>query len=370
MEGFRPVARFFMGANTPQGFVGFPEELYSAGEGWQVFLIKGGPGCGKSTLMRSLAHRMAEVGQETEEIRCSSDPRSLDGVIFRDSRQCVLDATAPHILEPRYWDAVETVLPVDGCIRAEEVAAHREAVMELTGECGRQHERVRSFLAAAASLLADGWRLAAEQTDRDKMHATATQLVKRELGSGGARPGRRQRRFLSAVTPEGLTVFQETLGALCPRIFSLEDESGAVAPLFLQAAEEQARALGWNCLTCVCPLDPARTEHLLIPEAGVAFTTSNSYHKADFPVYRRLHAARFLPAESLRGYRPRLSFERRAVRELLGEAASAAAEAKRLHDRLESYYSPAMDWEAMAALEKKTWDSMCRRLITQRSVKS
>ena len=83
MEGFRPVARFFMGANTPQGFVGFPEELYSAGEGWQVFLIKGGPGCGKSTLMRSLAHRMEEVGQETEEIRCSSDPRSLDGVIFR-----------------------------------------------------------------------------------------------------------------------------------------------------------------------------------------------------------------------------------------------------------------------------------------------
>ena len=37
----------FMGANTPQGFVSFFDELYNPYENCTPYIIKGGPGTGK-----------------------------------------------------------------------------------------------------------------------------------------------------------------------------------------------------------------------------------------------------------------------------------------------------------------------------------
>ena len=82
-----------------------------------------------------------------------------------------------------------------------------------------------------------------------------------------------------------------------------------------------------------------------MPELGLAFTTSNSFHKVDFPVFRRIHASRFLDAERLRRHRQRLSFLRRATAEILREATALSAQAKMVHDRLEQYNAAAMDWQ-------------------------
>ena len=45
---------FFLGANTPQGFVSRFDQLGNADKGWRCYVIKGGPGSGKSTLAREL----------------------------------------------------------------------------------------------------------------------------------------------------------------------------------------------------------------------------------------------------------------------------------------------------------------------------
>ena len=46
--------RFFLGANTPQGFVSRFDQLADPTDGWREFVIKGGPGAGKSTLMKMI----------------------------------------------------------------------------------------------------------------------------------------------------------------------------------------------------------------------------------------------------------------------------------------------------------------------------
>ena len=72
---------FFLGATTPAGFKGYFEPLRRE-PGMQMLLIKSGPGCGKSTLMKHLAQTAEQQGQRIEKIHCASDPDSLDGVIF------------------------------------------------------------------------------------------------------------------------------------------------------------------------------------------------------------------------------------------------------------------------------------------------
>ena len=53
MEGSRNV-KFFMGSNTKRGFVPLFDKLKDPLNGHRFYILKGGPGSGKSTLMNVL----------------------------------------------------------------------------------------------------------------------------------------------------------------------------------------------------------------------------------------------------------------------------------------------------------------------------
>ena len=98
------VLRFFLGANSGEGFFSLYPQLCRE-EARRIFVIKSGPGSGKSTAMRTLAKAL---GDAQEEILCSSDPASLDGVVFPDL--ALLDGTAPHVTEPDFPGAGGDIL--------------------------------------------------------------------------------------------------------------------------------------------------------------------------------------------------------------------------------------------------------------------
>ena len=355
MSGIHAPVRFFLGANTPGGFVGYIDDLYDAKDGWQAYIIKSGPGTGKSSLMRAVLDKLTDLGQEAEVICCSSDPNSLDGVLFPAMKMCILDGTAPHVIEPSYWGAVEQIIPLASCMDTALLHRQAPAVIAATDANKAMHARCRKFLGAAASLIGDSTRIAAECTDEAKAVRCAARIAAREFGPLSETPGREKRRFLSAVAPDGLITFHETLQALCPRIYAVEDDYGAASRLFFTELRQRALAAGLDIITCACPLAPYdKIEHLLVPSLGLGFTTSNPWHKADFPVYRRIHAARFTDAEKLRLKRQLLSFNRRAARELLGEAVAISAEAKALHDKMEQFNIAAMDWQQAEDITRST----------------
>lgn len=246
---------------------------------------------------------------------------------------------------------MERIVNLSACMDVHRLTAQAADIRAVTDACSALHARCRRFMSAAASLLSDSTRIAADYTDAAKVLRTADRLAEREFIRRPGKTGREQKRFLSAVTPEGMIGFPETLTTLCPRIYSLEDEHGAASRLLLEALRERALAAGLDIISCACPLSPHdKLEHLLIPSIGVGFTTSNSWHQANFPVYRRIHAARFTDTDQLRQKKQILSFNRRAARELLAEAVAAAAEAKKVHDQIEQFYIRSMDWEAADAL--------------------
>ena len=76
-----PSVDFFLGATTPAGFKGYFAPLRRE-PGMQLVLLKSGPGCGKSTLMKRLARAAQDKGEPIQRIHCASDPDSLDGVVF------------------------------------------------------------------------------------------------------------------------------------------------------------------------------------------------------------------------------------------------------------------------------------------------
>ena len=98
---------FYLGANSPTGFYSLYDQLLEPEQAETIYILKGGPGCGKSSLMRRVAQAMEEKGASVEYIACSGDPDSLDAVVFPALNTAIVDGTAPHVVEPKYPGLVE-----------------------------------------------------------------------------------------------------------------------------------------------------------------------------------------------------------------------------------------------------------------------
>ena len=93
------IKHYFLGANGPKGFVSLYREFCSPDSGNFLWVIKGGPGCGKSTFMKKIGKAAEESGLDVEYVLCSSDPDSLDGVLIPQWHVGYADGTAPHVLD-------------------------------------------------------------------------------------------------------------------------------------------------------------------------------------------------------------------------------------------------------------------------------
>ena len=91
-----PRIQYFLGANSPSGFYSLYHELLPAEQARSIYILKGGPGCGKSTLMRRVAALAEEAGETVEYILCSGDPDSLDAIVLPQKQIALVDGTAPQ----------------------------------------------------------------------------------------------------------------------------------------------------------------------------------------------------------------------------------------------------------------------------------
>lgn len=94
------MIQYFLGANAPGGFYSLYDQLIAPETARAVYILKGGPGCGKSTLMRTVSDMVCAAGEQAEYILCSGDPDSLDAVVFPRLKVALVDGTAPHGMAP------------------------------------------------------------------------------------------------------------------------------------------------------------------------------------------------------------------------------------------------------------------------------
>ena len=313
---------FFLGATTPAGFKGYFEPLRRE-PGMQMLLIKSGPGCGKSTLMKHLAQAAEQQGQRIEKIHCASDPDSLDGVIFLDQRRAIIDATAPHVVEPDAPGADELVVSLYHTIDAGKLAPHRDEVKALFARNAALRGRAARYIASAGSLMLDSRRAEACSANFEKVRRyvkrLCTRLLPRTEGTASE-----ELRLLSAITPKGMVFYRGTVEAL---------------------------ARGYHIITCPCAMHPEdQIDHIFIPALRLAFLTDNLWHPIQLPGVQAVRCTRFVDRENLSGFRARLRFNDRAASELIDQAVALMAQAKNCHDELETYYRAAVDFDQVNAV--------------------
>lgn len=339
----------FLGANTPRGFVSLFDEMYNPYESTcNAFIIKGGPGTGKSTLMKKVAAAAMKKDIDCERIYCSADPDSLDGIILPHLGISIADGTSPHVLEPKFPGAAENIINTGDFWDKKKLSDYSDDIRRLTLEGSVYHRRSAGYLAAAGSVNNDNLRLTNKYIDLDKINSFALRFVSRELpAKKNSTPGRRYKRFISGITAKGLVFLDSTITALASRVIGIDDEYTLSSSILTDTIGERAIKNGYDVIFCHCPFKPEmQCEHIIIPEMKLALITLKTAHKTQVQCDRIIHYKRFLSSD-MSGISTSLRFNRKLTKALVQEGVSSLTQAKLVHDSLEKIYIRAMDFDSL-----------------------
>jgi len=325
---------YFAGGNTARGFVSCFEDILPKALQKRMYYIKGGPGVGKSTLMKRFAKAAEEKGLEVEYFHCSSDPDSLDGVSLPALGIGMMDGTAPHVYDPAVPGARDTLISLGDFLDEEALCPHAGEIAAIQKQISARFARCYRYLAASEQVLCAA---PPARENAMKVREVCDELTKAMPLRGGA--GSLRRLFASAFTPKG-RVDVTDFGAFERRVM-VDVPFGAHATGLMQRITDRALERGLHVVQLLDPLMPERIAHVLIPAHGLAFLTG--VRKKDEPGEWQAADALFDPSGEPEHEQ---SFDRNACELLWQRAVEQLTAAKNLHDELERFYVQNMDFDS------------------------
>lgn len=329
------MKNYFSGSNSGTGFFNRFDGIVPEWEALtRYFMIKGGPGVGKSTLMKEVVKKALEQGEEVECFYCSGDPDSLDGVRLVERGIVFADATSPHAMDPKYPGAVEEIVSLGDFIVREKIVKYRDGIEMLTRENKRSYERAYAFLAAAAALETERYKEVAECINQKKLGSLADEITEagKETGKeqgeweGCAVPAREdrgpaeRRLFLDAISCKGCVSF-------APEHFSIGSVyrvTGAYSDVVTDLLGKQMRVKKKEVFCD--PLCPGLIRHMKGEGVGLTCEENATGETVSSEEYmkRQCHFAIKI-------------YEKEALR-MKENAMLCLKECKKIHDELESIY--------------------------------
>ncbi len=340
------MTKFFAAANTESGFCDLFSECFAPESHRRIYILKGGPGTGKSTLMKQVGFAAEANGYAVEYIFCSSDTDSLDGIRIPALGVAVLDGTAPHTTDPKYPGAVERIINLGNAFDYAGLEKERDTIKGLVEAKGEAYRTAYRFLAAAG-------RMAHEREDllvptflsgkADAAIVRLLQLLKK------AEKGKETRRFLSAIGTRGC-VRLDTLRQKAKKVYAVMEKHG-LEYLFMRHLYAALSHEGIKMTVCATPLVMSQIEAIYIESERLLFlvTEENALLTTDKPI----NCARFASREALSARRAGLRFTEKCRRHLLEGAFASLAEAGAIHGKIEEIYGKHIDFSAVENIKNR-----------------
>lgn len=345
---------FFLGANSMNGFKSYFHKVSNVEKGEKMYVIKGGPGTGKSTLMKKILEKMLEKGAKAELILCSSDLSSLDGVIFEELGFSIVDGTSPHVVEPKYPGVFERVIPLSEFFDNELLYKNSKEIVSLCKTNSLLHKKASKLIGAAGELLNDNMTIDITCSNLKDVVNSARCISEMFFIKKSDITGEEKIRFISGVTGDGIVYFNNTVKYYSDEIIGIDDPYGAVSSVFMRTVRKIALQNGYDIITCPCAIFPeTKIDHIIIPNLRLAFCTRNSLFNSNLEYTKNIHSNRFRNKTAHSRFRERIAFNIEASKELICEASKQISDAKTVHDLIEKHYVEAMDFEGIKYYAKK-----------------
>ena len=167
-----------------------------------TYILKGGAGTGKSTLMKRIADHF-ENSCHIIRYRCSSDPDSLDAVVIPELRSAVCDGTSPHVFEPAYPGVCQKYIDLGRFWDGDILAASKDEIIDAADHNRSLLARAGRFTQAASDICTDTFHIGTDCLLTEKLDAFAGRFSKKLFGRSSGSSGEKMLRRLTALTAQG-----------------------------------------------------------------------------------------------------------------------------------------------------------------------
>ena len=340
------MRKYFLGSNTPKGFYSYYDSLISQSDAKKIYVIKGGPGTGKSTLMKRIAYFAEENGFGADYIYCSSDPGSLDGLVIPEMKVAFVDGTSPHIVDPKTPGAVDVIVNLGNFWNEKNMKKNKGDIINTGLEISDKFDLAYDHLKAAGVLHKTIRKLQKKCYNEEEIEKKADEIIFNEITDiSDSGKGFKRKLFASSYGPEGYISYAHTLHYGKKYVVR-----GAGTPVIMNKLAECFLKYKFDIETFFNPIAPdEEILHIYVPELDLGiFTYGEGVCEEGGTLIDLTTLSSAAIAEKYKDEMSQCvsSFESQVL-----YACSIIKKAKALHDKLEGYYIPNMDF---AELEKTT----------------
>ena len=333
--------RYFAAANSCNGFVSFFDDIYKNVD--KLYIIKGGPGTGKSKLMRDIANEACNKDYNVEYFYCSSDPSSLDGIIITDLNLGVVDGTAPHTRDPKFPGICDEIINIGDFWKVAALNAKHDTIRELINKKDELYANVYRYLAAADEVAGDIRAITRNAVDYEKLSAAVKRIAKNIKSGSGYK---KEIRILEAISCDG-EVNLPTFYDIADNKYVIQDNY-STAYILLRELLCIAEIKNQPVFVSYSPLNPKFETGLYLPEISTSFTIGVNDTNDKI-----INMERFIDGDYIKLHKNKIKFGRRCYTELMNGALKYLSEIKSLHAELETIYTSAMDFKRKEDFTKK-----------------
>lgn len=340
------IIRYFAGGNTAKGFYSlFDTNLNDLN---RLFILKGGPGTGKSTLMKNIGKHWSEKGLDIEYLHCASDPDSIDGVIFPHLKVGIVDGTFPHVIEPKLPGAVEEYVNLGEAWDAEALAGQKDKIQEISAQVSQAFQAAYQTFAEALQVHDEWEKIYINSMDFEKANELTNRIIRRFYGKVSLnKESKVLHRYLGAATPIGAVDFVPNLTENLYKRYFIKGRPGTGKSTMLKKLAAEGEKRGFDLEIYHCGFDPNSLDMIIIRELGVAIFDSTAPHEY-FPsrdgdeiidMYENI-----IEAGTDEIFADQIAKFETEYRKKMDEAIEFLAKAKSLRDQLEAIYIENMDF--------------------------
>ncbi|WP_108668784.1 PRK06851 family protein [Peribacillus acanthi] len=340
------VLHYFASGNTANGFQSLFDSNLAGLE--HIYILKGGPGTGKSTMMKKIGSLYEEQGQAVEYLHCSADPNSLDGVLIRSLGLGIVDGTAPHVLEPKAPGAIEQYVNLGKAWNSSILKERKSEIMAMNSQITILYQKGYAAFKEALAIHDDWERIFISHLDFKKMNDLTEELKVELFGSHQVdKKSTVRHRFLGAATPYGAVDHVPNLTEDITNRYFIKGRPGSGKSTMLKKFAAEAENRGLDVEVYHCGFDHNSLDMIIVRELGFAIFDSTAPHEY-FPsregdtivdVYERA-----IEQGTDEKYEVELNSISTAYKNKMLEATAHLRQAKSIHDEIEKIYLSAIDF--------------------------
>ena len=339
MEG--KTRHIFGGSNTANGSFNYFEYIIPKNVK-KIFCMKGGPGVGKSSLMKKIAKEFIENGYDVELHHCPSDPSSLDAIVIKKIGIVLLDATAPHIVDPKDPGAIDEIINLGDYWNVGPLEENRNKIIECSKSISESFQRAYKYLKAAEPIYYDIEYRYKNCMDFGKVNLATEEFIEKifkDVQSSGILKKERHL-FATGITPIGHVDYTDSILSEAKKVYYLKGDIGTGRSTFLTKVYNKALEKGMEVEVYHYPLIKEKLETIFIKDLGIGITTSNAFENSE-----TIDLEQYLDKDKLLKYEDEIFIDKKIFDEMINYGISNLNKAKAKHDVIEAYYIPNMKFD-------------------------